>query len=86
MHQNPYFRASNQQILHLRGVTIVETKGREEDDDKLKFERLQKWCEDVNNRQSRVEYKALYIKQEEWEKYNPKNFSEAIRLFGQKTS
>lgn len=62
-------------------VYIVETKGREEDDDKLKFDRLQKWCEDVNNRQSRVEYKALYIKQENWERYTPKSFDEAIRLF-----
>lgn len=62
-------------------VYIVETKGREEEDDKLKFERLQKWCEDVNNRQSRVEYKALYVKQEEWEKYTPKSFDEAVRLY-----
>jgi len=62
-------------------VYIVETKGREEDDDKLKFQRLQKWCEDVNNRQTRVAYKALYIKQEEWEKNKPKNFDETVRLF-----
>ncbi len=62
-------------------VYIVETKGREEDDDRLKFERLQKWCEDVNNRQSKMEYKALYVKQEEWEKYKAKNFDEAVRLF-----
>jgi type III restriction enzyme len=33
-------------------VYIVETKGREEENDKIKFERLQKWCEDVNARQS----------------------------------
>jgi type III restriction enzyme len=65
-----------------RTVYIVETKGREEKDDKLKFERLQKWCDDVNSRQSRMVYKALYIKQEEWEKNKPKNFDEVIRLFG----
>lgn len=62
-------------------VYIVETKGREEADDLLKFERLKKWCEDVNSRQSRVEYKSLYIRQEEWVKNKPKNFGEAIRLF-----
>jgi type III restriction enzyme len=62
-------------------VFIIETKGREEEDDKLKFERLQKWCEDVNNRQSRVIYKALYIKQEEWKKDRLKNFDEVVRLF-----
>lgn len=64
-------------------VYIVETKGREEEDDKLKFERLQKWCGDVNDRQSKMIYKALYIKQEEWEKYNPKTFDEAVKLFRQ---
>lgn len=63
-------------------VYIVEAKGREEEDDKLKFERLQKWCEDVNNRQTRTVYKALYIKQEEWIKDRLKNFDEIVRVFG----
>ncbi|MDO8466796.1 MAG: DEAD/DEAH box helicase family protein [bacterium] len=62
-------------------VFIIETKGREEEDDKLKFDRLQKWCEDVNNRQSRMAYKALYIKQEDWEKDRLKNFDEVVRVF-----
>ena len=62
-------------------VYVIETKGREEEDDKLKFERLEKWCEDVNNRQSRMIYKALYIKQEEWDKDRLKNFDEVIRVF-----
>lgn len=62
-------------------VYIIETKGREEDDDKIKFERLRQWCEDVNNRQSRVIYKALYVKQEEYEKNPAKNFDEVVRLF-----
>ena len=65
-------------------VYIVETKGREEDDDKIKFQRLQKWCEDVNARQSRVVYKALYIGQEEYEKNPAKNFDEIARLFTKK--
>jgi type III restriction enzyme len=62
-------------------VYIIETKGREDEDDKIKFERLQKWCEDVNERQTRVVYKALYVKQEEYEKNPVKNFNELIRLF-----
>jgi len=62
-------------------VYIIETKGREEENDKLKFERLQKWCVDVNDRQNRVVYKALYIKQEEWEKDKLKNFDEIVRVF-----
>jgi type III restriction enzyme len=61
-------------------VYIVETKGREVEDDKLKFERLEKWCEDVNMRQSRVVYKALYVKQEEWEKWKLTSFDQLIRL------
>ncbi len=62
-------------------VYIIETKGREEENDKLKFERLQKWCVDVNDRQNRVVYKALYIKQEEWKKDKLKNFDEVVRVF-----
>jgi len=65
-------------------VYIIETKGREEENDKLKFERLQKWCEDVNNRQTRIIYKALYIKQEEWGKDKLKNFDEVVRVFDKK--
>ncbi len=62
-------------------VYIIETKGREEEDDKIKFERLVKWCEDVNARQSRVVYKAIYVKQEEYEANPAKNFDELVRLF-----
>jgi type III restriction enzyme len=62
-------------------VFIIETKGREEEDDKLKFERLLKWCEDVNSRQTRTTYKALYIKQEVWEDNKAKNFNEVERLY-----
>ncbi len=61
-------------------VYIIETKGREDEDDKIKFERLQKWCEDVNERQTRVLYKALYVQQEDYEKHVAKNFDELIRL------
>lgn len=64
-------------------VYIIETKGREDEDDKLKFQRLQQWCVDVNARQNRVVYAALYIKQEEWEVLDqkPRNFDEVIRIF-----
>lgn len=62
-------------------VYIVETKGREEEDDRIKFERLQKWCSDVNDRQTRVIYKAIYVKQEEYENDKPQNFDEIVRLY-----
>ena len=63
-------------------IYIIETKGREEDDDKIKFDRLESWCKDVNDRQSRVQYKALYVQQNEYEKHKAKNFDELVRLFG----
>jgi len=63
-------------------VYVVETKGREVEDDKLKFERLKLWCSDVNSRQNRMVYKALYIPQETWEKYIPKNFTDLVDIFG----
>lgn len=55
--------------------------GRWEEDNKLKFERLALWCEDVNNRQSRMTYKALYIKEEDWKEDKSKNFDEVVRLY-----
>ena len=64
-----------------RTVYIIETKGREDEDDKLKYERLKKWCEDVNSRQDRVSYKSLYVKQDEWDKYKVKNFEELVSIF-----
>ena len=62
-------------------VYIIETKGREDLDDLLKIKRLKQWCEDANQRQKKIEYKMLYIKQEDWEKYEPKNFKELIKCF-----
>ncbi len=63
-------------------VYIIETKGREEEDDRLKFKRLQGWCDDVNDRQSKMVYEALYIKQDDWKKDRLKNFDEVVRVFG----
>lgn len=67
-------------------IYIVETKGREEEDDKIKFDRLVKWCEDVNKRQSRVVYKALYVKQETFEENTVNNFDELVRVHQSKTT
>jgi type III restriction enzyme len=64
-----------------KNIFIIETKGREEEDDKLKFERLENWCKDVNDRQTKMIYKALYVKQEDWENNKAKNFDEIIRLY-----
>lgn len=62
-------------------VYIIETKGREDLDDIEKIKRLEQWCKDVNKRQDRIVYKMLYVKQEEWDNYKPKNFDEITKLF-----
>jgi len=62
-------------------VYIVETKGREDLDDVLKIDRLAQWCGDANSRQSKITYKMLYVKQDEWEKYHPKSWKELIKVF-----
>ena len=50
-----------------RDIWIVETKGREDDDDKRKIMRLRQWCIDVNALQDRFTYHPLYVKQETWD-------------------
>jgi len=62
-------------------VYIIETKGREDLDDPLKIARLAQWCDDANNRQNKMLYKMLYVKQEEWDKYKPKNWNDTVKLF-----
>ena len=63
---------------------IVETKGREDLDDPLKIARLRQWCEDVNKLQSKMKCHCLYVRQEEYEKYTPKNFTGLINTFSNK--
>jgi type III restriction enzyme len=65
-------------------IYIVETKGREDLDDIEKIKRLKQWCEDASERQKKITYKMLYIKQEEWDKDRFKNFDEVVRVFGKK--
>jgi len=62
-------------------VYIVETKVREDLDDPLKIKRLAQWCDDANARQKKIVYKMLYVKQEDWEKYKPKNWKELVGIF-----
>ena len=66
-----------------KNIYIVETKGREDLDDPLKIERLRQWCEDANGRQKKITYKMLYVKQEQWDKYKPKDFGELVKNFNE---
>lgn len=64
-------------------IYIVETKGREDLDDPLKIERLKQWCDDINKLNTKVLYKWLYIKEEDFEKYPATSFSALIQLFSE---
>ena len=50
-------------------------------DDVEKIKRLYQWCDDINAVQSKVKFTALYVKQEEYEKYKPSGFAELINNF-----
>ena len=65
-------------------VYVIETKGREDLDDPRKIERLAQWCVDANAYQSKMRYEMLYVKQDDWEKYKPKDFGELVKGFGKK--
>lgn len=67
--------------LSPKEVWIVETKGREDLDDPLKIARLKQWCEDVNQIQKKVKYNWLYVRQEEYEKYQPADFGQLVKNF-----
>ncbi len=62
-------------------VFVIETKGLEDLDVPLKTERLKQWCEDVNSQQSDVIYDFVYVDQDSFEKYVPKNFNQLVANF-----
>jgi len=62
-------------------IYIIETKGLEDPDVPLKTARLDQWCTDMNNQKTGVEYHWLFVRQEDFENFKPKNFNAAIKLF-----
>lgn len=62
-------------------VFVIETKGLEDLDVHLKTERLKQWCEDVNSQQTEVIYDFVYVDQESFDKYVPKNFTQLLANF-----
>jgi type III restriction enzyme len=70
-----FVKASNKEIY------IVETKGREDLDDVEKIKRLYQWCDDINAIQNKIKFTALYIKQDDFEKYTPKKFNDLVNNF-----
>jgi len=62
-------------------IFIIETKGQEELDVPLKMERLKQWCEDINRVQYEFTYDFVYVDQDSFDKYLPKNFVQLITNF-----
>lgn len=59
-------------------IWVIETKGREDLDDPPKWERLQQWCADATAHGGQRVFKPLFVRQEDFEKYQPKNFAGLI--------
>lgn len=62
-------------------VFVIETKGLEDLDVEPKIARLDQWCKDINKIQSRITYRWLLVREEEFKKYTPKSFEELIKIF-----
>ncbi len=67
--------------LSSRKVVVVETKGREDLDLPPKMARLKQWCEDVNAAQSEIAYDFVFVDDEGFKKYRPKNFAVLMKGF-----
>lgn len=64
-------------------ICIVETKGQEDLDVPLKMERLKQWCEDINKSQHKMKYDFVFVDEESFYKYNPKDFRSLMNGFKQ---
>jgi len=60
---------------------IVETKGLEDLDVPLKMKRLREWCVDINKAQSDIHYDYVFVDEESFNKYKPKNFEALMSGF-----
>ena len=61
-------------------IYVIETKGREDVEDPGKIARLAQWCADATAAQKRFRYEMLYVREEVWEKYPVKSFTELVRV------
>ena len=64
-------------------IYIIETKGQEDLDVPLKIERLKQWCEDINSSQSKIKYDFIFVDEESFHKYHPKDFQSLLNAFRQ---
>lgn len=63
-------------------IWIIETKGREDIQDVLKWSRLVQWCADATKQSPQVKYQALYLPEEDWDRYQLKpSFQALVKAF-----
>jgi len=62
-------------------IYIVETKGEEDLDDPLKIKRLAQWCDDINAAQSGIRFDWVFVDQETFDSYPPRNFKQLVQNF-----
>ena len=60
---------------------VVETKGRKDENDTPKLDRLKQWCTDMNNRGAKTKWGFVFVDQKGFEKYRPVNFQGLIDTF-----
>jgi type III restriction enzyme len=64
-------------------VWIIETKGREDVDDRLKWQRLCQWCADATAQDAQRRFRPLYVEDDKWKQYRPeiKTFKQLCAAF-----
>jgi len=62
-------------------VYVVETKGQVDEDVPHKMARLKQWCDDVNRTQSDVRFDFVYVDEESFAAYKPKDFAGLVDSF-----
>lgn len=62
-------------------IWVVETKGREDLDDPPKWDRLKIWVADATANGDGVRYRAMFVREEDWQRQPLREFSEAQAAF-----
>ena len=48
----------------------------------IKKERLEQWCQDATREdKNKTKYSAMYIQEDSWERYRPRNFAALIDMY-----
>jgi type III restriction enzyme len=62
-------------------IWIIETKGREDIQDARKWERLKLWCADATEQDAPRAYRAMFVREEDWDAHRAASFAEASQLY-----